>query len=150
MSSQAISKHLDEPAFCFLQGQTSPSWQRQNSSVLGPQFSMARHCSNTGAGLPPGHPHMFHLSCSFLQSLWLPAGELLMFFCNIIPASSGTVLGDAPESMSLDFLPPISSCSYADLHSHCDTVHFYHELPLPQVDAVGIFLGCCFPPTSFF
>jgi len=23
-------------------------------------------------------------------------------------------------------------------------------LALPQVDAVGIFLGCCFPPTSFF
>ena len=55
-----------------------------------------------------------------------------MFFCNCPPnittASSGTVLGDASESISLHFLPPISSCSYSDLHSFWDTICFQHEL----------------------
>ena len=68
-------------------GSVGPSRQGQNSSVLGPQHSMARRCSDAGAAFPPGHPHMLRFSCRFLPGLWLPAGELLIFFCNCPPTS---------------------------------------------------------------
>ncbi len=64
-------------------GSASPPW----SAVLGPQHSMARRCSDAGAAFPPGHPHMLRFPCRFLPGLWLPAGELLIFFCDCLPTS---------------------------------------------------------------
>lgn len=69
---------------------------------MGLDFLLALHtCSDSPAG--------------FLQFLWLPAGELLIyfifFFCSfprhIMTAYFGPLSGDASELISLDFLPPI-------------------------------------------
>ena len=96
-------------------GSVGPSRQGQNSSVLGPQHSMARRCSDAGAAFPPGHPHaaiLLQVSAGFVASCWGAPHLLLQLPPNVTTASSGAVLADASAFMSLDFLPPISSCSF--------------------------------------
>lgn len=122
-----IGKHLDESALWFLWGQTSASWEGSSakaelflspicvlvmprSSVLGPQHSIARPCTNNGAVFPPGHSHTLGLSAVCVASC-LGASHFLLQPppTHIITAYFGALSWDASELISLDFLPPISS-----------------------------------------
>ena len=77
----------------------------------------------------PQHTHTFVPPCP--RTHHVPS--------SITAASSGTRPADAPELISMDFLPPLSSCSCTHLHSYSDTGCFQHQLTCKtQKGKVGV------------